>query len=360
LFFVGTLGISVAALGLIEGIAEATALISKVFSGVLSDWVGRRKGLAVLGYGLSAATKPLFALATGVGLVSTARFVDRIGKGVRDAPRDALLADVAPQAVRGAAYGLRQSLDTVGAFAGPLIATALMWAWGLDLRAIFWVAVVPGVLAVTLLALGVREPARPPGARAMSPIRREALKQLGAGYWRVVLIGVVFTLARFSEAFLVLRAQQAGLAAMWVPLVMVAMNLAYAATAYPAGRLSDRIGSRGLLAAGLAVLVVADVALAWGGAHLPWLLAGVALWGIHMGLTQGLLSAMVADHAPADLRGTAFGVFNLMSGGAMLLASALAGALWQTWGANVTFAAGGAFALSALIGLLARARRPQR
>ena len=356
LFFVGTLGISVATLGVIEGVAEAIALIAKVFSGVFSDWVGRRKGLAVLGYGLSAATKPMFALATGAGLVATARFVDRIGKGVRDAPRDALLADVAPRAIRGAAYGLRQSLDTVGAFAGPLIATVLMWAWGLGFRAIFWVAVIPGALAVALLALGVREPAREPGARAASPIRREALGRLGAGYWRVVLVGAVFTLARFSEAFLVLRAQQAGLAAMWVPLAMAAMNATYAATAYPAGRVSDRIGSRGLLASGLAVLVVADLLLAWGGARLPWLLAGVALWGVHMGLTQGLLSAMVADRAPADLRGTAFGVFNLVSGGAMLVASALAGALWQVWGAGVTFAAGAGFALLALAGLLVSAR----
>ncbi|MBK9363885.1 MAG: MFS transporter [Rubrivivax sp.] len=356
LFLVGTLGLSVLAVGVIEGIAEATALIVKVFSGALSDGLGRRKGLAVLGYAMGALSKPVFALATGAGLVVAARFVDRVGKGIRGAPRDALLADITPPAIRGAAFGLRQSLDTVGAFLGPLLATALMLLWANDLRAVFWVAVIPAVLAVLLLVVGVREPPRPPGVKPVNPIRREALRRLGPAYWQVVAIGAVFMLARFSEAFLVLRAPQVGIAAAWVPLVMVAMNLVYAATAYPFGTLSDRMDHRRLLAAGLVVLIAADLLLAsaegW-----PLLLAGVALWGVHMGMTQGLLAAMVADTAPADLRGTAYGFFNLLSGIAMLAASVIAGLLWDRLGSAVTFYAGAGFAAVTLLGLRLLPRR---
>jgi MFS family permease len=343
LFMVGTLGISVLAVGLIEGIAESTALITKVFSGALSDYWGRRKGLAVLGYAMGAASKPLFALAGGAGLLVSARFIDRVGKGIRGAPRDALLADITPPGQRGAAYGLRQSLDTVGAFAGPLLAAGLMWVWANDFRAVFWVAVLPGALAVALLWWGIQEPPRPAGHRAVNPIRREALAQLSGAYWWVVAIGAVFTLARFSEAFLVLRAAELGVPPAAVPLVMVAMSGVYAATAYPFGKLSDSVSHRVLLAAGLLVLVAADLALA--AAQGWWLLGlGVALWGVHMGMTQGLLAAMVADTAPAALRGTAFGLFNLASGLAMLAASTIAGALWQGWGSAWTFHAGAGFA----------------
>lgn len=360
LFLVGTLGVSVLAVGLIEGLAESTALVCKVFSGVLSDRLGRRKGLAVLGYAMGALSKPAFALAGGVGMVVAARFVDRVGKGIRGAPRDALLADLAPPAQRGAAFGLRQSLDTVGAFLGPLLATGLMLLWANDFRAVFWVAVIPGLLAVALLVVGIHEPSRDAGAASPPPIRRDALARLGGAYWQVVALGAVFTLARFSEAFLVLRAQEVGIAATWVPLVMVAMSLVYSLCAYPFGWLSDRVSHRALLAAGLAVLVASDLVLAQAGSALA-LLAGVALWGVHMGMTQGLLAAMVADTAPAPLRGTAFGVFNLASGVALLAASAVAGALWQAWGSAFTFYAGAAFAALALAGLLAvRAVSPPR
>lgn len=359
LFMVGSLGLSVAVVGLIEGLAEATALVVKVFSGVLSDWLGRRKALAVLGYGLGAAAKPLFALAGGPGLLTTARLVDRVGKGLRGAPRDALVADLTPPAQRGAAFGLRQSLDTVGAFAGPLIAVALMGWWIQDLRGVFAVAVVPAVLAVVLLVLGVREPAvaPPPGGRRRWPLSRDGLRQLGPDFRAVVLIGALFTLARFSEAFLVLRAQQAGVPVALVPLVMVAMNLVYALSAYPAGRLADRVSHRRLLVAGLLVLIVADGVLAIGDTW-PVLLAGVLLWGLHMGLTQGLLAAMVAETAPPTLRGTAFGVFNLVSGLALLLASALAGALWQWRGPAWTFAAGAALAGLCLLALRRQGTQP--
>ena len=328
--------------------AESTALIVKVFSGVLSDYFGRRKPLALLGYGLGALSKPLFALAPGIGLVVTARLLDRVGKGIRGAPRDALVADIAPPALRGAAFGLRQSLDTVGAFTGPLLAVGLMLLWADDFRAVFWVAVIPGLLAVALLAFGVREPARAAAAKRENPIRRATLVRLGRPYWWVVGVGAVFTLARFSEAFLVLRAQGSGIAMALVPLVMVAMTLVYAASAYPFGQLSDRISHKALLVLGLVVLIAADMVLA-SSAHWAAVLAGVALWGVHMGITQGLLATMVADAAPADLRGTAYGCFNLLSGVAMLLASALAGLLWDRLGAAATFYAGAGFSLLALL-----------
>ncbi|MBP8896651.1 MAG: MFS transporter [Ottowia sp.] len=354
LFMVGTLGMGVALVGLLEGLAEATALILKVCSGVISDWFGRRKPLAVLGYGLGAATKPLFALATGPGLIFTARLLDRVGKGIRGAPRDALVADIAPPEQRGAAFGLRQSLDTVGAFVGPLLAVALMLLWANDFRAVFAVAVVPALLAVLLLMVGVREPARPAGAARSNPISRANLKRLPRAYWWVVGVGAVFTLARFSEAFLVLRAEQLGMALAVVPLVMVAMNVVYSLTAYPFGKLSDRVSHHGLLLAGLSVLVLADVVLAVS-THWVGLLLGVALWGVHMGMTQGLLAAMVAAQAPADLRGTAFGFFNLVSGVALLAASVLAGLLWQYLGPAWTFGAGAAFSVLAMAAVAWRA-----
>ena len=354
LFMVGTLGMGVALVGLLEGLAEATALILKVCSGVISDWFGRRKPLAVLGYGLGAATKPLFALATEPGLIFTARLLDRVGKGIRGAPRDALVADIAPPEQRGAAFGLRQSLDTVGAFVGPLLAVGLMLLWANDFRAVFAVAIIPAVLCVLLLVLGVKEPEHAPGTARVNPISKANLKRLPRAYWWVVMVGAVFTLARFSEAFLVLRAEQLGMALALVPLVMVAMNVVYSLTAYPFGKLSDRVSHHGLLLAGLSVLVLADVVLAVS-THWVGLLLGVALWGVHMGMTQGLLAAMVAAQAPADLRGTAFGFFNLVSGVALLAASVLAGLLWQYLGPAWTFGAGAAFSVLAMAALAWRA-----
>lgn len=350
LFMVTTLGASALTVGLIEGLAESTALIVKIFSGAFSDYLGKRKGLAVLGYALGALTKPLFAVASTTGVVLTARLLDRAGKGIRGAPRDALVADMTPPHLRGAAFGLRQSLDTVGAFLGPLLAVGLMLLWANDFRAVFWVAVIPGLMAVALLFLGLREPAHPQGAKRTNPIRRENLKRLSGAYWWVVGIGAIFTLARFSEAFLVLRAQQGGVPVALVPLVMVAMNLVYAVSAYPFGKLSDRMSKKTLLALGLVVLIAADLVLA-SSDHWGVVLAGVALWGVHMGMTQGLLATMVADLAPADLRGTAFGFFNLVSGLAMLLASVLAGLLWDQLGASFTFYAGAIFCGVALAGL---------
>ena len=357
MFMVTTLGASALTVGMVEGLAESTALIVKVFSGALSDYLGRRKGLAVFGYALGALTKPLFALAPSIGMVLTARLLDRVGKGVRGAPRDALVADIAPPDMRGAAFGLRQSLDTVGAFLGPLLAVGLMLLWADDFRAVFWVAVIPGVLAVILLVFGVHEPSRATTAKRINPISMVNIRRLSTPYWWVVGIGGVFTLARFSEAFLVLRAQQGGIAMALVPLVMVAMNLVYAASAYPFGKLSDRWSHTRLLALGLIVLIAADLVLA-ASSHWSFLLVGVALWGIHMGMTQGLLATMVADTAPPELRGTAYGFFNLASGLCMLVASGVAGLLWDRLGAASTFYAGGIFCVVALLALAWRSCIP--
>lgn len=350
-FLVGTLGAGVQTVGLIEGVAEATAMITRVFSGTLSDWLGKRKGLALIGYGLGALSKPLFALAPGVGVVFSARFIDRIGKGIRGAPRDALVADVTPPEQRGAAYGLRQSLDSVGAFTGPLLAIGLMLLTGDRFRTVFWIAFVPALVAVTILFLLVREPASPTGSTFKLPFSRRNLLRLGRRYWMVVLTGAIFTLARFSEAFLLLRAESLGLRAGLVPLVLVVMNIAYSLTAYPAGRISDRFGRQGLMALGLVILIGSDVLLAL--AENLWLIAaGTALWGVHMGLTQGLLSALIADAAPSRARGAAFGIFGLISGVALFLASLLAGWLWQHHGAPSTFWGGAFITGLALLGFL--------
>ncbi|WP_133480105.1 MFS transporter [Cognatilysobacter segetis] len=345
LLLAGPLGASALAIGLIEGAAEGLVLVTKLFSGYASDALGRRKPIVVLGYALAALTKPVFPMAGSVGAVLTARLVDRFGKGIRGAPRDALMSDVVPPDLRGASFGLRQSMDTVGAVIGPLAAIGLMLAFQDDIRHVLWFAAIPSLVSVAILVRFVREPERAGDrvARARLPITRDGLRALGGGYWRVVVIGTLLSLARFSEAFLILRADQLGLAKAYAPLVLVVMSLVYTVSSYPAGVLSDRLGRRGVLVAGLAVLVAADLVLA--GAHTATAaLVGAAVWGLHMGLTQGVLGAFVADHAPGDFRGTAFGVFSLASGIALLVASGLAGALWDVWGAPTTFLAGAGFA----------------
>jgi MFS family permease len=359
-FMASVLGASMTTIGIIEGIAEATAAITKIFSGVLSDWLGRRKALVVIGYGLSTLTKPLFPLAASIGWVFAARFADRVGKGIRNAPRDALVADLVPASLRGAAYGLRQALDSVGAFLGPMLALLGMALLADHIRSVLWIAVLPAIAAVLLLIFAVREP-QPGTARAERPtssIRAADLHRLGLGFWLIVLLGSVFTMARFSEAFLVLRAQSVHLSLTYVPVVMVVMNLTYAGVSYPAGRAADRIRRRSMLLAGLGMLILADLLLAV--ADTPTqVFAGAALWGLHMGITQGLFSKMVADSADDALRGTAFGLYNLVSGLTLLLASGLAGLLWQAMGPAATFLAGGGFAMLAALGiLLYRSPRP--
>lgn len=356
-FLTTVLGASVVSVGWIEGIAEATASITKIFSGALSDLLGRRKLLAVIGYGLSASTKPLFPLAPSIGWVLTARFVDRVGKGVRGAPRDALIGEIAPPEIRGASYGLRQSLDTVGAFAGPLLATLLMLATGDAFRVVFWVAVLPACIAIVLLVFGVREPERPAtSGEFRTPIRTADLRGLGGAYWWIVAASGVFTLARFSEAFLILRAQSVGLSIGLVPLVLVVMNVAYAGSAYPVGRLSDRIGRHRLLAMGFGVLAAGQLVLALA-TGLPAIVVGALLWGLHMGMTQGIFAALVADTTPERLRGTAFGVFHLVSGLALLVASVAAGWLWERFGPAATFFAGAGLSAVAIVGFAGVFRR---
>ncbi|PDT84129.1 MFS transporter [Sinorhizobium sp. BJ1] len=352
LYMVTALGTSTLAVGLIEGIAEATASITKVFSGALSDWLGKRKFLAVLGYGLAAMTKPIFPLATSLEWLVAARFIDRVGKGIRGAPRDALVADLAPPHLRGASFGLRQSLDTIGAFVGPLLAIGLMWLTADQFQAVFWFAAIPAFVSVGVLLVGVKEPERPKELRRVRmPLRRDELGRLGSAYWWVVAVAAVFTLARFSEAFLILRAQSIGLSPALAPVVLVIMSLAYSLSAYPAGALSDRVNRSTLLVLGLALLVLADLVLAFA-TGIAALGIGVALWGLHMGFTQGLLATLIAETAPAELRGTAFGMFNLVTGIALLLASVIAGALWDIAGPQATFIAGAVFSLLTIAGLI--------
>jgi len=351
LYLVTVLGTSTLTVGIIEGIAEATASITKIFSGALSDYLGRRKWLAAFGYGLAAVTKPVFPLASAIGWLTAARFVDCVGKGIRGAPRDALIADLTPANLRGSAYGLRQSLDTIGAVVGPLLAIVFMAALANNFTAVFWIAVIPAFISVAFIVVGVHEPERRHGLREVrAPLSRRELARLSWTYWMIVGVAAIFTLARFSEAFLLLRAQAVGLSVTVVPMVLVVMNIVYALTAWPAGALSDRIGRYGVVTVGFALLVLADLALAIGGS-IAVVMLGVVLWGLYIGLTQGLLSALVADSAPDELRGTAFGMFNLVSGIAMLVASVVAGALWDIAGPAGTFLAGAVLTAVALAAL---------
>ena len=354
IYLVSVLGASALTVGTIEGIAEATASITKVFSGAVSDWLGKRKLLAAIGYGLAAFTKPIFPLASSIGWIVAARFIDRVGKGIRGAPRDALVADLAPPSLRGASFGLRQSLDTIGAFLGPLLAIGLMILTANSFKTVFWVAVIPGFIAFALITFAVPEPDRPKSDRSIRfPLHRREIGRLPVAFWLLVGVSGLFTLARFSEAFLLLKAQAIGLPVALVPGVLVLMNVVYALAAYPAGALSDGPGGRSrILVVGLMVLVAADVVLA-SASNVAMVSLGVVLWGLHMGLTQGVLSTMVADVAPAELRGTSFGIFNLVSGLALLVASVLAGALWNVFGAQATFAGGAAFAVLSLIAFAA-------
>jgi MFS family permease len=360
MFLVGTLGVSALTLGLIEGVAEATASIVKLFSGTLSDRFGKRKPLMLLGYGLAALTKPLFPLAGGAGTVFAARFIDRIGKGIRGAPRDAYVADVTPPEQRGAAYGLRQAMDTAGAFAGPLVAIGLMLLWQDDIRRVLWVAVIPAFIALLVLWLGVREPAshETTGKARPNPLALRDWKRFPASFWKLLAVVALFTLMRFSEAFLVLRVQDAGLSIAYAPLALVVMSGVYMLSAWPAGALSDRVPRLAILVAGCLVMLGADLLLAFGRSEII-VLIGIGLWGLHMGLTEGLLAAYVADAAPSDLRGSAFGAMNLVRGVVLLFASVAAGALWTYGGPQATFSAGAVMALLTMFAAIALLR-PQR
>ena len=351
-YLVSAMGASMVAVGFIEGLAESTAAITKVFSGALSDWLGKRKVLAVAGYGLAALTKPVFPLAPTIGWLVGARFIDRVGKGIRGAPRDALVADIAPPEMRGASFGLRQSLDTVGAFLGPLTAVLLMWLTAGNIPLVFWAAVAPAFVSVLLLVTLVPEPERPAGTQPVkSPLSLRELRRMGGAFWWVVAVASVFTLARFSEAFLVLKAHDEGVPATLIPFVLVIMNVSYALSAFPAGVMSDNGSRLRILAVGTVLLLGADLVFALV-PGLGGVLVGLVLWGVHMGFTQGIFSSLVADTAPPALRGTGFGMLNLMTGGMILLASVIAGLLWDSVGPEGTFLAGGGLAVLALAGLV--------
>lgn len=352
-FMASVLGASMTTIGIIEGVAEATVAVTKVFSGALSDFLGKRKALAVFGYGLAAISKPIFPLAQTIGWVFTARFVDRIGKGIRGAPRDALVADIVHSESRGAAYGLRQSLDSVGAFLGPILAIVFLVWLNNDIRLVLWVAIFPALISVAILVFGVAEPKNIQGQNgAGERFSLLSARRLPSRYWWTVSLGAVFTLARFSEAFLILRVQYLGLELAYIPLVLIVMNVVYTLSAYPAGVVADRVNPRILLIGGLLVLILADGLLAVAAKPLSALF-GVALWGLHMGMTQGLFTKLVADAAPAELRGSAFGVFNLVTGVALLLASVVAGVVWSFFGPGTTFVIGAGFALVTVFGLFA-------
>lgn len=344
-FMVSVLGASVSAVGLIEGIAEATALITKMFSGVLSDYLGRRKLLTVLGYSLSALTKPLFPLSSSLKLAGAALFGDRIGKGLRDAPRDALLSALAPEQIRGACFGLRQALDTVGAFLGPLIAMLGLFIFAGTIRSVLWLATIPAIISVLLLIFFVKEPKKAPDQTVLPSFKFRAITQVNRQYWWVVAIAGVVSLARFSQAFLILKARTIGVPLYFLPLVIIVMNSAYASGAYPIGKLSDRVPRKYVLALGLVFLIGADLLL--GFANNWWVFTGgILLTGLHLAFTEGLFGSMVADLTPLEIRGTAYGIFNLVSGFAALGASVTAGLLWDIYGSSVPF-----FTSAGLLGL---------
>jgi MFS family permease len=357
-FITSVLGLPVVALGAIDGVAEATASLSKLVSGRLSDRSRRRKPWVLLGYGLSALSKLLFPLANGVGLLMTGRFADRLGKGIRGSPRDAMIADETPPEVRGRAFGLRQALDTVGALLAPLVAIGLMFVLAGAIRTVFWIAVIPAVLSALLVLFGLRESS---GAR--SPAKRQPLfkgfRELDKDTRRLLAVGFLFTLARFSESFLILRGMDLGLSPAASPLALVLFNVGFLALAYPAGALSDRMNPRSILLVGIVVLVAGDLILARG-AGLAALTIGILLWGAHMALTQGIFSRMIADSAPEELRATSFGAFYFVTGVATLLASIGAGWLWDREGASAVFLTGAAVAglAWAMLALLPEDRAP--
>jgi MFS family permease len=349
-YVVTGLGASAATVGFIEGFAVATAMVTRLFSGVLSDWFGNRKLLVGIGYGLAALSKAIFPLAESVGWIIGARFLDRVGKGIRSAPRDALIADITPPAMRGASFGLRKSLDTVGGFVGPLAAIGLMLLTGDNFTMVFWFAVVPSFFAIGLLVVGVEEPDHAAAGKAKAGLRWRDAARLNGAVWSVIIVSAILTMARYSEAFLILRSQQAGLSVAWIPLIMVVMHVVYGLAAYPVGALSDRLGRIGMLIAGLVFLIAAYAVLAYANTITP-LMIGVLLWGLHMGFTQGILATLITDTAPASLRGTAFGIFNLITGGVVLAGNVVAGVLWDVYGAATTFLTGAGLSVVAILGL---------
>lgn len=347
LFMAGALGASAIWIGLVEGIGEGTALIAKVFSGVVADRFGHKKHLVFAGYFLGVVSKPVFALAGCMPVVLAARFFDRIGKGLRGAPRDAIVADVTDESIRGAAYGLRQSLDAAGAFVGPLIATLLLLLWTEDLRSIFWIALIPGAACLLLILIGVED-----NVTETKNTKRIEWNEIGSvmtpAFRQLVILGTLFSLARFSNAFIVLKAADIGIDQAWIPMIIVLMHIAFSLSSYPFGMLADRLNPMRLLALGMVLLALSDLLFAFA-ANTAVLILGVVLFGMHLGATQGIFSAIVSEVAVSHLRATAFGVFNFFSGIALLVSGLVAGGLWELFGAQYCFAGGVVFAVLTLV-----------
>ncbi|MFV0476031.1 MAG: MFS transporter, partial [Pikeienuella sp.] len=343
LYLSAGLGASALAIGFIEGLSVAIATAVKFFSGVFADWSRRAKPLAVIGYGLGALSRLIFPLAVSVDQIVLAKAMDRVGKGVRGAPRDAILAAAAPPAIRGAAFGLRKSLDTVGGFLGPLIAVGAMMLMAGDIASVFWLATIPAALAMAALIFGVREPAGERAAKREGFSFSAALK-LTPAVRAVIALAALIMLARFSEAFVLLKSLEAGFAPTWVPLSMVVMHAVYGLAAYPVGRLSDRIGVSGLLLWSLFFLAAAHLVLAFAATVWVYLL-GTMLWGLHMGFSQGLLGAMIAGAAPDAMKGSAFGAFNLVTGVVVLIGNTAAGWFWMSMGSAAPFLIGAGLAV---------------
>jgi len=351
IFMVSILGSSIIAIGIVEGISEATFLLIRIFSGVLSDYLGKRKIISVIGYGISALSKPLFPLANSVSLILIARFFDRLGKGVRESPRDALIGDIAPKSIRGACFGLRQSLDTIGALIGPIVAILGLLIFSNNIRAILWVSVIPAILSVVIFIVGIHDVEHKYTEDEKTFIFKfKNIFKIGTEYWQIVLIGGLLNLARFSDAFLILKAYELGLPITYVPLVMVLMNCFYAVSSYPAGILSDNINRKFILIIGIVFLIIADLVLAF--TDSTWMLAlGVGFWGMHMAFTKGILDAMVTDTASIRLLGSAYGIFNFVCGIAVLFASIISGVLWQVYGPFYSFSVGAFLAFLACLSL---------
>lgn len=354
IFMVSVLGANLTYVGIIEGIAESTALMTKMFSGTISDFLNKRKILVGLGYGLSAITKPLFPLANSLSIVLFARFFDRIGKGIRDAPRDALISDLAPYKGRGASFGLRQALDSMGAVIGPLMAMLFIYIFSGNIRYVFWIATIPAILAVLVLIFGVTEPEKN-SLQIQHPkewvLYWYKIRHLNKAFWYLLFIGGVLALARFSEAFLILKANSVGVSLAWLPSIMIVMNIAFASSSFPAGALSDVIGRQAILSSSILLLFMAEIIL--GFSSTIWMtMIGVIIWGLHMGLSQGLLAAMVADSTPEHLRGFAYGIFYFVCGIATLFSSIIAGMIGDRWGIPFLFYFASVFSTIAILALL--------
>lgn len=340
LFMTQVLGASIFAVGILEGILEVITLLARIFSGIISDYIHKRKSIIVVGYIFALISRPFLALATRMEDVFLGRAFDRIGNGLDATPRDALVGDLAPPQIKGACYGLRESLSRAGSFAGALLVMALLWLTEGNFSLVFWIGSIPTVLALMVLVIFVKDSPNQQ-AQHKKPTHKfklKDLKKLPLPFWLILLLSGLFMLSNFSGAFLILRAEQTGLDLHLTSLVMIIQNLATAGTAYPVGYLSDKMGRRSMMGVGIVLIVCSDLLLAWGGS-LYTILGGVLLWGAEIGITQSILAVFLADTCPQDLRGTGFGLFHFINGCCLLLANVFAGWIWHDVNPSAMFLA---------------------